>query len=193
MFKRLLVFLLLLLLAVGAFIGFGVYNVAADRPHWAVTELLLTALRERSIEVRSEDLPVPALDDPAMIAAGARAYDEMCVACHLAPGQAPTELHEGLYPEPPEFDDLAEDSTDEPGEAFWVIKHGIKLTGMPAWGKSHSDADIWALVAFLHQAEGLTPERYRALVSAAPAGHGHDHGAEAGHGHEPGAAAGHAH
>ncbi len=176
MFKRLLILLVLLLVAAGLYIGLGVYNIAADQPHWAVTENVLEILRERAIEVRSEDIEVPTLDDPAMIAAGARGYDEMCAACHLAPGQAPTELHEGLYPEPPE---LIEHGIHDPREAFWVIKHGIKLTGMPAWGKSHSDADIWAMVAFLARAKGMSPEQYRQLVASAPAGHGHTHGASA--------------
>lgn len=172
MVKKLLIVLFIVTGVAAGFIGLGVYNIAADQPHWMVTEKLLDILRERAIEVRSEDLELPELDNPEMIAAGATAYDEMCVACHLAPDQSPTELHAGLYPEPPE---LMEHGIHDPREAFWVIKHGIKLTGMPAWGKSHSDEDIWAMVAFLQQVDGLSAEGYRQLLLTAPVEHGHGH------------------
>jgi hypothetical protein len=83
---------------------------------------------------------------------------------------AATELSRGLYPAPPA---LAELGAPDPARAFWVIKHGIKASGMPAWGKSMSDEYIWNMVAFLQKMPEMSPEQYQALVASSG---GHDHG-----------------
>jgi mono/diheme cytochrome c family protein len=162
---------LLLLVAVGAgaFIWSGAYNIAADNPHWPLTERVLETARERSIEARLSAIVVPDLDDESLIRAGAGNYDAMCVECHLKPGVDHTELSAGLYPTPP---NLGRDRIEDPAEAFWIIKHGIKLTGMPAWGKSMENEHIWGMVAFLQQLPDMSPDRYRELVKAS-GGHSH--------------------
>ena len=148
-----------------AYVGLGVYNIGADVPHWPATAGLIEGIRELSIETQSSKVTVSAgLDQPQRIADGAGLYDEMCTGCHLAPGKQDSELRRGLYPKPP---DLPRDGIDDPKSAFWVIKHGIKLTAMPAWGESHTDDQIWSMVAFLGQIKGMSPERYQALVGAA--------------------------
>jgi mono/diheme cytochrome c family protein len=153
------------LIGVGlGFIFSGVLNVAADDPHWAATQWLLEAARDRSIAARAGGIAVPPLDDPKLIAVGAEHYSEMCTKCHLAPGIKGSELRRGLYPRPP---NLVEHGSDHgPQETFWIIKHGLKMTGMPAWGATHDDHDIWAIVAFLHKLPELSPEAYRAIVGA---------------------------
>lgn len=162
---------LVALTAVGAvIIGAGLYNVAADEPHTSVVLRMLETARERSIAVRADDIEVPKLDDPTMVRRGAGNYDAMCVGCHLAPGKADSELSAGLYPAPP---DLTEDTRLNPTEVFWVIKHGIKATGMPAWGKSMEDPYIWDLVAFVRNLPSLSAEQYAAEVAASE---GHSHG-----------------
>jgi len=160
--KILLVVIVILLAATGAAIEMGLYNVAADHPHWRVTRQLLTQVRERSIEVRSQNLTVPDLSAPQLVATGAGHYAEMCTGCHLAPGMDSSELREGLYPKPPV---LYKTGIDDPREAFWIIKHGIKMTAMPAWGKSHSDQAIWAIVAFLKKLPSMTPAQYQAITA----------------------------
>jgi mono/diheme cytochrome c family protein len=85
----------------------------------------------------------------------------MCVDCHLAPGAKQSEMREGLYPQPP---DLTQHVDASPAEMFWVIKHGIKMSAMPAWGKTHDDGSIWGLVAFVQKLPELTPDQYRGLV-----------------------------
>lgn len=180
--KSLFVLLLVALTFTAAFIGSGVYNVAADDPHWSITHWALDTMRDRSVRVRSTDLEVPALGDEQLIRGGAGNYDSMCATCHLSPGAADTELSLGLYPVPPAWSVLG--ATD-PRDAFWVIKHGIKMSGMPAWGKSMDDAYVWGMVAFLQQLPGMTAEQYKVLVASSP---GHSHGggetgvgADAGH------------
>ncbi|MFW5326163.1 c-type cytochrome [Pseudomonas aeruginosa] len=160
---------------------FGVVNVGADDPHLAPVHAFLTMVRERSIEVRARDLQVPNLEDEALIRAGAGNYNSMCIGCHLAPGVAETELSKSLYPSPPNLTKVGVDGS--PASAFWIIKHGIKATGMPAWGKSMGDQYIWGMVAFLQQLPSLDAAQYRALV-ASSSGHQHGGGESKMHNHE---------
>jgi mono/diheme cytochrome c family protein len=162
---------LVVLAALGAlFVGAGMYNVAADEVHTPLVYRLLETVRERSIAARAKDIAVPDLTDPAMARRGAGNYDAMCVGCHLAPGVKDSELSVGLNPTPP---NLSEHAHSDAAEAFWVIKHGIKATGMPAWGKHMEDFHIWDLVAFLRKLPSLSAEQYAAEV-AASGGHSHD-------------------
>ncbi|HEX6741616.1 MAG TPA: cytochrome c, partial [Sphingomicrobium sp.] len=102
------------------------------------------------------------------IAAGAGLYDDMCAACHLGPGVERSELSQGLYPQAPE---LNRRSDLGPAEQFWIIKHGVKLSAMPAWGKTHDDELIWDMVAFVRQLPNMSPEQYKAAIANAPADH----------------------
>jgi mono/diheme cytochrome c family protein len=121
----------------------------------------------RSIAARARDVVVPAdLDDPKRIASGGAQYDEMCSGCHLAPGMKRTEISQGLYPRAPE---LRRGSSLSPAEEFWVVKHGIKATGMAAWGVTHDDELLWDVVAFLRKLPA--PDQYQALVKSAPKTH----------------------
>ncbi|GMR14794.1 MAG: hypothetical protein BMS9Abin30_0402 [Gammaproteobacteria bacterium] len=169
--KKTTIVLLIVLLGGALFVWSGAYNIAATDKHWAVTNELLEILRERSIEVRAKDIVVPEnLEDSTLIASGAGNYEEMCSSCHLAPGVENTEIYEGLYPQPPVFNGSAHDAHDEK-DNFWVIKNGIKLTGMPAWGASHTDDDIWALVAFINQLDEMSADEYLEITAG---GEGHD-------------------
>jgi mono/diheme cytochrome c family protein len=154
---------------IGLAVYSGVYNVAADDPHSRAIYWLTSTVRARSIATRARDITVPFdLGDPKHIAAGAAEYDEMCSGCHLAPGQEKTEISKGLYPSPPE---LGRGSDLSPAEQFWVLKHGIKMTGMPAWGSTHEDNLLWDIVAFVRKLPTLSPEQYQALVKSSAEGH----------------------
>jgi len=144
-------------------IASGIYDIGADVPHSKLIALLIEHLRDRSTEVHSRDVVVPNLDDPAMVAEGAEHYAAMCTGCHLAPGITESEIRPGLYPEPP---NLAVDGIDDPKEAFWIIKHGIKMSGMPAWGRTQDDGAIWNIVAFVRKMPSMNPAAYQALAAA---------------------------
>lgn len=156
---KLIVLIILVVIGLGIWVWSGQYDIGADSPHWKLTRQAIGALRERSIETRAANIRVPGLDDPALVVEGAEHYAEMCTGCHLAPGMSASEMREGLYPKPPNLTRFAPD----PAEAFWVIKHGIKMSGMPAWGKSHNDQKIWAMVAYLQKQPTLSEARYREL------------------------------
>ena len=142
----------------------GNYNIGADVPHWPATFRFLSMVRNRSIAHHAESISVPNLDDQALILKGAGQYAAMCTSCHLAPGMSTSELRAGLYPKPPV---LGREPID-PREAFWVIKHGIKLTAMPAWGATHDDQTLWSIVAFVRKLPGMTPAQYKDIVAKAP-------------------------
>jgi mono/diheme cytochrome c family protein len=150
-----------LMIGAALFVYSGIYNVFADDPHWDATARILQTLRERSIARRAETIVVPNLEDPKLVAQGAGQYAAMCVGCHLAPGLAPNELSRGLYPAPPRLSDRKLD----PRIAFIVVKHGIKMSGMPSWG-SHGDEQIWSVVAFVGKLPGMSPDQYKAHVNS---------------------------
>ncbi len=173
-----------LALGAGIFVYSGLYNIGADDHHTKPVFTVLQTLRDRSIHLRSEDIKVPNLDDPQLILKGAGQYAAMCTGCHLAPGMKNSEIRPGLYPQPPNLSQMHVD----PKDAFWVIKHGIKMSAMPAWGFSHDDPTIWSMVAFLQKLPGMTPAQYKDIVAKAPpdedmdmgeGGHSHSHGGDA--------------
>ena len=158
----------LLVLVGAAAVGIyaGLYNIAADVPHTQPVYWLFETVRDRSIAARARNTIVPNdLDDSNRISRGAGQYAEMCSGCHLAPGMKRTEISRGLYPRAPE---LRRKTQLTPAEQFWVIKHGVKMTGMPAWGVTHGDELLWDVVAFVRKLPELTPEQYDTLVKNAP-------------------------
>lgn len=158
------------------FIYTGSYNVAASSKDSGIIRWVLQTTREESIDRRAEDVIPPAesvLSNPQNLRVGFEHYNEMCVICHGAPGVEPGEAREGLNPKPPLLAKVAKKIS--PQELFWVIKHGIKMTGMPAWGPTHSDDKIWAMVAFVKSLPDLSPEQYKAMqTQAAASDHHHD-------------------
>jgi len=149
----------------GAYVYHGLYNIGADEKHWAIVEDVLLTVRLRSIDARARKIrEIPDLTDPKLVSVGAGQYAEMCVNCHLAPGKKESPLRQGLYPQPPDLTLRKR----EPRAAFWTIKHGIKMTAMPAWGASHDDAQIWSIVAFLQELPGLDAKDYQRMIAEAP-------------------------
>jgi len=159
---------LLLIGGGAAFVYGGFFEIGADTPHSNTVFWLMQTVRNRSVAVHAADQAPSDLADPKRIASGAAQYDEMCTTCHLAPGMKRTEISQGLYPRAPE---LRRGSRMTAAEQFWVIKHGIKMTGMPAWGVTHDDEILWDVVAFLGKMPELTAQQYQDLVKSAPKTH----------------------
>lgn len=190
---------------VGASISMGIPSFAADEPHSEVVTSLITYARERSINREAKGVDVPAdLGSPERVRRGAGNYEAMCVDCHLSPSAGNSEIHKGLYPSPPNLS-VVRDNTYYPSSDardFWIIKHGIKASGMPSWAKGGmDDAAIWDLVAFLNVLPMQSADSYQQLVSASD-GHSHSglpdtHDAHGGpdhhsaHEHSPGHTHGH--
>ena len=115
---------------------------------------VLNTTKDRSIESRLKDITVPDLNNLSMINEGFKHYNEMCVSCHGAPGLEETEVSVGLNPTAPYLVKVAKEIDAK--ELFWITKNGIKMTGMPAWGKTHSDEKIWDIVAFVKKLPDMT-------------------------------------
>ncbi len=150
-----------------AFIYSGRADVAATSPPWAVTEWVLSTAMERAVRRQARAIEAPEyLDDAKRVRAGAAAYDAMCVSCHGAPGVERGAVAEGLEPEPPELVDEAGEWSA--AELFWFTKHGVRNTGMPGFGPTHSDEELWEMVAFVERLPRMSAAEYRSLASPPP-------------------------
>ncbi len=170
-----LAIILIALLGGAAFVYSGIYNVGADEAHWDVTYRLIQIGRTQSIRAHAAGIKTPAdLDKQNRILAGAVHFSTHCAACHSAPGAQAQDMAEGMYPKPPALKDVS--AIWKPRELFWIVKHGIKLSGMPSWA-DHGDDQLWNSVAFLQRLPNLTAEDYKKLLDAAKAkGIGHEMG-----------------
>ena len=171
-------FLLLGLIVSALGLGFiysGLYPMGADNHHNRVTYWLLETMREKSIARSSQDIDIPDLSSPDLLLEGGADYNEMCSGCHLQPGISESDLSIGLYPSPPNLAGALHGHGHEHKSEisddiffrrnFWIIKHGIKASGMPAWGPTHSDDRIWAMVAFIEKLPRLNKTQYQILTA----------------------------
>ena len=161
-----LMLLLIMLLAVG-FIYSGIYPIAANNKHNALTFWALDTLRTNSIARASKDIEVPSLNDPQFLLSGGADYNDMCSGCHLQPGQKESDMSIGLYPKPPNLTLALKDHASSviAQQQFWVIKNGIMASGMAAFGPTHDDDRIWAMVAFLQKLPELNELQYQVLTA----------------------------
>ena len=128
----------------------GIYNVAATIPHNSLTEWLLSTISDRSVKHQAKDISPPSyLNDAEIIKAGSIRYQDNCVVCHGTPMSYPGKIGKGLNPGPPKLWESAKELSA--GEMYWVIKNGIKMTGMPYWSHEYKEEDTWSVVAFLRQ------------------------------------------
>ena len=145
----------------GVFFFGGYYSVAGTAGDAAVVDWLLAKVRQSSIARHATDAPPASLDDPATVRAGARAYVVRgCVTCHGAPGVTWAKFSEGLRPDPPDLKALAKDR--EPQHLFWVIKNGIRMTGMPSFGAIEvPDQEIWSMAAFIKKLPNVSEADFK--------------------------------
>ncbi len=170
------------LLAVIGFAYSGFYDISANSPHSGLVAWLLSTTSHASIERSAKEIEVPNHPDDSLALAGIGDFDSMCAGCHGAPGRDPEAMGLGLNPPAPDLAEAAQEMTA--AELFWVTKNGIKMTGMPAWGKTHDDDELWPVIAFLAKLPELDSDAYQAmLVSAAGMGH-HFDDSQAAHSHD---------
>ncbi len=149
----------------------GFYDFAASHPHHGTTLRLLNMAVARSVSRHARGIVVPDLSAPEMVKKGSRHYQAMCVQCHGGPGVSRSEAGEDLYPKGPDLAKAGRQWTPE--QLYWITKNGIKMTGMPAWGLTSEDDELWALVAFMKQLPSITPEQYRQMTAGAEEEHEH--------------------
>jgi cytochrome c553 len=148
----------------------GIIPIKASSGHWAVTRWFLNFSKERSVSTHTLGLEVPPLDEPGLVLKGAGHYETGCRPCHGNPAVPQPRVAWKMTPSPPYLPPRI--PKWEPDELFYIVKHGIKFTGMPAWPALGRDDEVWAMVAFLRRFPELDEEEYRRLAQgdAAPSG-----------------------
>ncbi len=147
----------------------GIIPLRASAGHFAVTEWVLQFGKRRSIATHTLGKEVPGLDDPALVMKGAGAYETGCRPCHGDPDLRQPRVARAMLPPPPYLGTSV--ARWDPEELFYIVKHGLKFTGMPAWPSQHRDDEVRAVVAFLLALPRLDGEGYRRLVyGEAPTG-----------------------
>ncbi len=164
-FRVLLVLFVLMVAGLALLVYSGAYDVAASNSPSKAEEWLLETIRESSISSRAEGIQAPPLGDAAQVQAGFELYRAHCVTCHGAPGAPPEELAMGLHPVPPGLS-FPKVQKRPDAELFWIVKHGLKFTGMPGFGMMRSDEELWSLVAFVRMLPNLSPDEYQRMAEA---------------------------
>jgi cytochrome c553 len=160
---RLALYAVLSLAAIGfLFLWSGTYNVAATRGHWMVTEWFLTFAMRSSVRTHALGIETPPLDRPDLVTLGAAHFHSGCAYCHGGPGLPVNPVALAMLPPPPDLATQMRPWRDR--EMFWIVKHGIKYTGMPGWAAQQRDDEVWALVAFLRKLPSLDARGYRDLA-----------------------------
>ena len=152
----------------------GAYNVAATAPRAELERVILHSTMRYSVRARAgKELPEVWTED--QVKSGFQEYDEMCVVCHGAPGKEPSYIRQGLQPKPPNLAEAAKQWSGS--ELLWIIKNGVKMTGMPAFGATHRDENIWNIVGFLRRLPQISAQDFKAMEerSAQPTQREHDH------------------
>jgi mono/diheme cytochrome c family protein len=167
-----IVAIVVLALAASAIIIGGVFDVAATTPPIAIERSVLSHAMYYSVLSHAGPEVQKSWSDDQM-RQGFSDYNEMCTACHGAPGRERSEISRGLNPTPP---DLSESTPRwSNAQLFWIVKNGIKMTGMPGFGPTHSDDAIWNIIGFVRRLHGLSPEQYEQLEKASTSGPEHHH------------------
>jgi len=155
---------LAIVIAVGAAVFFfgGFFNVAASESNPGIVNWALVKVRMASIGRRAALASPVDLDSPEVVRAGARAFSERgCTNCHGAPGVKWQKFSEGLNPDPPDLKEIVPER--EPAQLFWVVKNGIKMTGMPSFGAiGVDDKEIWSIVAFVRKLPNTSESDFKA-------------------------------
>ncbi len=141
----------------------GLYNVASTEQHTQIVYSVLERAMRQSVRLRARDIEVPKLDDEARVVRGATVFRDKCVQCHGAPGVAQSDIGKSMQPVPGPLVDAAQ--RWRPRELYWLTRHGIKMSGMPAWEFHLSDEELWSVVAFIGRLPQLSPQQYSQIVA----------------------------
>jgi mono/diheme cytochrome c family protein len=158
-----IVIIVLLIIAGAVTVFGGLYPVAASNKHSAGVQWLIGMTRDKAVERSADGLKPPAFST-ADISMGGSHYKGMCQGCHGGPGVEPEEFAIGMNPHPPNLARAAGDLSVS--EVFWIAKNGFKMTGMPGFGKTDSDDELWKVAAFVKQLPKVSSADYASLPNA---------------------------
>ena len=143
------------------FVWSGLYDISATDQHLPPTYWAIEMTMKHSVTRRGKRIAAPPLGAPEQVRRGLALYRMHCVQCHGAPGVAPEPFALGMTPLPVP---LVQTGREWPPEQiYWVVRHGIKMTGMPAWAFRLTDEEIWSVVAAVQRLPYFSPEQSRGL------------------------------
>lgn len=166
-----IVFTLVVLIGGGYFLlEKGYVSFQADQPPMPMEKKIAMGAVDASTERNAPDTKNPVTASDENIVEGAKLYLTHCAGCHGIPSNTDSQFGRSFYPVVPPFFKEAPDMPEN--QNFYIIQHGIRWTGMPAWNKTLSDAQIWQIVTFLSHVEKLPPaaqKEFEPLAGALPA------------------------
>ncbi|GAB3551606.1 hypothetical protein GCM10027343_36080 [Noviherbaspirillum agri] len=146
-------------LAGGAAVVYGgIYDISATEQHTGPVYRLIDLAMRRAVMFRSSGIEVPDLSQAERTRSGFAHYRAHCLECHGAPGVAPRGVAMGMTPAPANLVSTAREW--QAAEIYWVVRNGIKMSGMPAWQYRLSDREIWDIVAFVKLMPGMSPQTF---------------------------------
>ena len=140
----------------------GVYDISASRQHTQTVYSMLETTMQHSVQRRARDVVVPPLDDSQTIARGAACYRDKCMQCHGAPGVSADDIGKGMQPIPGPLVNALQ--RWQVREIYYITRHGIKMSGMPAWEFRLQDSEMWDIVAFIKHMPEMTPVAYASMM-----------------------------
>lgn len=165
-FFQLLIIIGIAILGSAAFVLSGVYNVSARVPHYRGTSWVLDIVKGRSIAHHASGVAEKAIvEHNGNNGIGVIHYHAMCRRCHGAPGIERDEFAQGLYPSPPDLTTGEEQADWTDKELLWIVSNGLKFTGMPAFGNTHTKEEMMAIIDFVDHVPEMDPEAYQTQLS----------------------------
>lgn len=165
--RRVIAAIVLVAVAPFALAASGLVSIGASSGHFAPVGWFLHWTMQQTVSRRSWLVEKPEdidLSDPALVQRGSGHFATGCAPCHAAPGVRQSEVVEHMTPMPPQLHVGGQVAEWTDRELFWIVLHGIKYSGMPAWPTQERPDEVWSMVAFLRALPDMTPERYRALA-----------------------------
>lgn len=144
----------------------GAMDMRADQPPGFFERKLGMSALDASTDKHAPDVKNPVSPTEENLVAGAQLYVNHCAGCHGVPSNKESQFSKSFYPQAPGF---FEDTPDMPeNQNFYIIQHGIRWSGMPAWNQTLSDAQVWQVVTFLSNIQKLPPAALKAFEPAVP-------------------------
>ncbi len=138
------------------YVRLGFINPRADIPISSLDKAIAMPSLDAAVDRRAPEVRNPLPPTDATLFAGMKVYQANCASCHGDIARPHGTFAEAFYPRAPQF---LEDTPDMPeNQNFYIIQHGIRFSGMPAWKQTLSDSEVWQVTAFLSHIDKLTPQ-----------------------------------
>jgi mono/diheme cytochrome c family protein len=145
----------LISLALFCYVRFGFVDPRADIDPGSMEMRIAMPALDASVDRRAPDTKNPVQPTEENLQSGMKIYQSTCSGCHGDISHPHAAFGDSFYPRAPQFVEDAPDMTDS--QNFYIIKHGVRLSGMPAWGKTLEDTEIWNVTTFLSNMNKLPP------------------------------------